>query len=352
MRKTYTFDDVLLPPKWGTNIKSRNECSTTSYFSRHVQIAIPIASANMRTVTDAYMCDAMSQAGGIGILHRAFSDIEDWKLEIDRVKTAKFGISIGINTPWEKLLNYLFSPSRKTHYSPRVVVIDVAHAGNQHVYDFTKEIINWKQQLQLKALDIVVGNIATAEAARRYKELEIDGLKVGVGGGAACTTRLMTGCGVAQLTAIQDVAQVLKRSDIKLIADGGITKPGDVVKALAAGADCVMMGKELAIAKESPGWVDHSRTTKYAPSGHQWSKIYQGEASFRNDRAPEGVQQVISLAVNENPKTVKEIIVDYYQDGIQSGMSYQNAKTIPQLQENAEFWEVSTNTLIENKARN
>lgn len=359
MNKGLTFNDVLLPPKWGTDIKSREECDTSSFFSRNVRLAVPVASANMRTVTGIEMCTAMAKTGGIGILHRNWENTNAWADAIETLGHAvpsygNYGISIGL-TNWPYIMTEVYIIRQNHPFPvPKVVVLDVAHAGNDNALHSVETLIMYRKDKMLAdripRFDIVVGNIATAEAASRYKELDIDGIKVGVGGGAACTTRIMTGCGVPQLGAVMDIARVLKHSKIKLIADGGITEPGDVVKALAAGANCVMMGKELSMAKESTGW-ENLNTKKFTPSANHWCKTYEGEASFRNDRAPEGVKQNILLPIGQSPKTVKEIIVDLYHDGIQSGMSYQNAKTIPQLQENAEFIEVSTNTLIENKAR-
>ncbi len=337
MTRGLTFDDILMPPKW-SDIKSRKDCDTTSRFSRNIPLAIPIASANMRTVTDACMCDAMSEAGGIGILHRYFPDRTGWISEIKKIapKTL-WGISFGLNTPVDfisRIEELVHSGVLPTY--PKVIVVDVANAENEHVFNYVKNLIDWLNDDGLrKTVDIVIGNIATAEAARRYKMLDIDGLKVGVGPGAACTTRIMTGCGVPQFTAIQEISRVLKHSDITLIADGGIQQPGHAAIALAAGADCVMMGKVLSMAKEAPGW-DH------------WEKVYQGEASFREDRSPEGVKQIIK--VSEPPEPVS-LIMYRYKDYIQSSMSYQNAKTIHHFQENATFLEVSTNTLIENKPR-
>ncbi|MGV8131896.1 MAG: IMP dehydrogenase, partial [Candidatus Pacearchaeota archaeon] len=214
-----TFDDVLMPPKW-SDIKSRKECNTTSKFSRHIVLPVPIASANMRTVTDAHMCKAMDLAGGIGILHRAHSTFDLWKADIDIINTAcaeKYGISIGMNTEWKKMLDYVYNFNNLNSPKPKAVVIDVAHAGNSTVYDFVQEVIKYRHTAHPRICqnwDIIVGNIATAEAASMYKKLEIDGLKVGVGPGAACTTRIMTGCGVPQFTAIQEISRVLKHSDI------------------------------------------------------------------------------------------------------------------------------------------
>jgi len=355
MIKALTFDDILMPPKW-SDVESRNQCNTSSNFSRNVRLTVPIASANMRTVTGPEMCNAMALAGGIGILHRAHPAFKDWRADIDKIDKYdidQYGISIGINTGWKDILDYVYNFNKLNSPKPRVVVIDVAHAGNSVIYSFVQEVIEYRKTLTPKVLqnwDIVVGNIATAEAASMYKKLDIDGLKVGVGPGAACTTRIMTGCGVPQFTAIQEISRVLKHSNITLIADGGIQQPGHAAIALAAGADCVMMGKVLSYAKESPGWTTKSEISKFTPSSDQWVKTYQGEASFREDRAPEGVKQHIVLAAGEEPETVNTIM-ERYKDYIQSSMSYQNARTIEHFQENATFIEVSTNTLIENKPR-
>ena len=344
-----TFDDVLLRPCW-SSIKSRMDVDVSTHFSRNVKLDIPFASANMRTVTDAQTCNALAKVGGIGILHRYFGNEEDWINEICKIDwITTWGLSIGTSTPfeWFETIQYRINNEENNIPGSNVIVIDVANAANDCVFEFTKKVINFfKKHPSYYKPDIVVGNIATAEAAKKYKELDIDGLKVGVGAGATCTTRLMTGVGVPQLAAIRDVVNVLRKSDIKIIADGGISQPGDAVKALSAGADSVMMGKVLAFAKESPGW--NFKAPEYGVK--QWTKIYKGEASFRPDRTHEGVTHNIILDVGKEPKPVEEILLDYT-GGLRSAMSYLNAQNIKHLQENAVFIEVSTNTLIENRTR-
>jgi IMP dehydrogenase len=369
MIEKFTFDDVLINPSW-THINSRMDVDISSNFSRNVKLRIPISSANMRTVTDSNMCKAMSDEGGIGILHRGFGPIHDHFLEITKIKNENFGISIGI-IGWKQLLDELVLHKVKkefddsVHYDyffPKVVVLDVANAANDKVYEEVKKIIQYKNRLKEHTelnFDIVVGNIATTEAAKIYKELDIDGIKVGIGPGSCCSTRIMTGIGVPQLSAIIEIASVLKRSDITLIADGGIEKPADFCKAIAAGADCVMMGKILAYAKESPDWgpiMEQVPSYNRLPIGKgydwqptmDWRKEYKGESTFAINRTYEGVSHVLKSF--GEPKSLKEIIKDY-EGGLRSSMSYCNAMNIQHYQENTEFIKVSTNTLIENKTR-
>jgi IMP dehydrogenase len=351
-----TFNDVLLEPRW-SSITSRyeNKLDTSGKFSRNIKLKLPIASANMRTVTDAKMCCAMAEAGGIGILHRNFITTEDWLKEIDDMPHGdNWGLSLGV----QQIENMLKNPTLdliptlyKLRRLPKVIVIDVANAANERVFKLVQKYLAHLDNASPGCrIDVVVGNIATADAAARYKELDIDGIKVGIGPGAACTTRIMTGCGVPQLTAIMEVARVMRHSDIAIIADGGVQQPGHFGIALAAGADCVMMGKKLAYAIESPGWHDLSPESEFTPSKPQFAKTYQGEASFSNDRTHEGVKQNILLEVGDFPKTVKEILAEY-EGGLRSTMAYNNSLTIKHLQENHKFVRVTTNTLIENGAR-
>lgn len=349
MNKKYlTFDDVLLRPVWSDK-KSRmgDDISTAGRASKNVEISIPIMSANMRTVTDANMCNAMAKAGGIGILHRYFNDnLYDWFSEIGKI-TELYGMSVGYEK-WSGVLTELFEPTAdwvEQLRLPAIVVYDVANAANEHIFQDVQKLIKYRDDIETLRnyrFDIIVGNIATAEAAFRYKELNIEGLKVGIGPGSACTTRLMTGCGVPQLTAIQEVFAVLNGTEITLIADGGIEKSGDMCKALAAGADCVMMGKQLAYAKESPGWYYDEKTRWYL-------KDYKGEASFAVNRVPEG--KALGLRLSHEPHVVQHITTEYG-GSLRSCLSYCNAYGLRDLKTNANIIEVSTNTLIENHVRN
>ncbi len=219
-----------------------------------------------------------------------------------------------------------------------VLVVDIAHGHSEMMFNAIKKIREVCGDVQ-----IIAGNIATAEAARDLCEAGVDALKVGVGPGTICITRLVTGCGVPQLTAVLSVAEVAKQYGVPVIADGGIQKSGDIVKALGAGADTVMLGGLLAGTKESPGQIMNRGDKKY--------KVCRGSASFAvaqrrqavqqegknlNEVVPEGVESVV---LYKGP--VAELIGQLV-GGVKSGMSYTNSRTIADLQNNVDFMQITS----------
>ena len=220
-----------------------------------------------------------------------------------------------------------------------VIVIDVAHGHNSRAIETTKLLCKTFGS----KIEIVAGNIATPEAARDLVKAGADGVKVGIGPGAACTTRLVTGVGVPQLSAIMDVAKEAKKLGIPFIADGGIKNSGDLAKALAAGADTAMIGNLLAGTKESPGEYILERGIAY--------KYYRGMASYeataektRLDqtggmggqgdgffRSPEGTSGRVPYR-GEASMVVTDLV-----SGLRSSMSYLGAKNLNEFQKNAEF---------------
>jgi len=214
-----------------------------------------------------------------------------------------------------------------------VLVIDIAHGHSEHMIKAIKSIKEAGGEVQ-----VIAGNIATAQAAKDLCEAGADALKVGIGPGAACTTRLVTGCGVPQLTAVMSVNKVASKYGVPIIADGGIQKSGDIVKAIGAGADSVMLGTMLSGTEESPGVVMKRGSKKF--------KVYRGSASFSvsykrkninlekkdlNDVVPEGVESLVPF------KGPVIDIVSQLIGGLKSGMSYTDSHTIAELQKNVEF---------------
>lgn len=235
-----TFEDVLLVPSYSEVLPS--EVSIGSRFSRNVCLDIPFASAAMDTVTEAPLAKAIAVDGGIGVIHKNMSP-EAQAAEVAAVKAEglKIAAAVGVNAMDRvKLL---------VEAGVDVIVVDSAHGHSKGVIDTLKEI---KKAFKV---DVVVGNIATAEAALALAEAGADGVKVGIGPGSICTTRIVAGIGMPQLSAVADVAEALKGSGIPVIADGGIRYSGDIVKALAAGADCVMCGNLFAGTDEAPGEI-------------------------------------------------------------------------------------------------
>ena len=235
-----TFEDVLLVPSYSEVLPS--EVSIGSRFSCNVKLDIPFASAAMDTVTEADLAKAIAAEGGIGVIHKNMSP-EAQAAEVAAVKADGFRVAAAVGVRAMDRVRALVEAGVD------VIVVDSAHGHSKGVIDTLKEI---KKAFKV---DVVVGNIATAEAALALAEAGADGVKVGIGPGSICTTRIVAGIGVPQLSAVASVAEALEGSGIPVIADGGIRYSGDIVKALAAGADCVMCGNLFAGTDEAPGEI-------------------------------------------------------------------------------------------------
>ena len=449
-----TYDDVLLIPAYSEVLPRKVDIS--SYFSKKIQIKIPIVSAAMDTVTESRMAIAMAQEGGIGVLHKNM-DIDAQATKVRQVKRAENGMIIdpitlqenavigdavnimkefkiggipvvndnnrlvGIITnrdmrfekdmskpvvdvmTKEKLITTTefinfedaeeILQEHKIEKLPVVdadyrlvglityrdiikikerpdackdsrgrlrvaaavgvtsetidrvqalvaagvdaVVIDTAHGHSKGVLDMARKV-----KASFPEVDLVVGNIATAEAARDLIKAGVDGIKVGIGPGSICTTRVIAGVGVPQLTAIYDVANALKGTDIPVIADGGVRYTGDVVKAIAAGASSVMAGSLFAGVEESPGETIIYEGRKY--------KTYRGMGSIEamqqgsKDRYFQDVEEDVKKLVPEGIvgrvpyKGQLSEVVHQMVGGLRAGMGYCGAKNIKSLQ-NARF---------------
>ena len=235
-----TFEDVLLVPSYSEVLPS--EVSIGSRFSRNVRLDIPFASAAMDTVTESSLAKAIAAEGGIGVIHKNMTP-EAQAAEVAAVKAEGFRVAAAVG------VRALDRVKALVEAGVDVIVVDSAHGHSKGVIDTLKEI---KKAFKV---DVVVGNIATAEAALALAEAGADGVKVGIGPGSICTTRIVAGIGVPQLSAVASVAEALEGSGIPVIADGGIRYSGDIVKALAAGADCVMCGNLFAGTDEAPGEI-------------------------------------------------------------------------------------------------
>lgn len=334
-----TFDDVLLEPNYCT-IHSRNDVNLKSRLTREHYIDIPIIAANMDTVTESDMMYAMYELGGIGIMHR-FMSLEGLRYNICdflhyfKEELPLIATSVGFNDNFsERLALY-----KEMHVS--IICVDVAHGHCDRMLDTISQIKCFDDNFQ-----VIAGNIATKKAAIDLCNAGADAIKVGVGPGSMCTTRIVTGVGVPQLTAIMECAKGAERYNIPIIADGGIRNSGDVIKALAAGAETVMVGNIISGTDETPG-----QTFPDISSGKKF-KMYRGMAS--NDAmigwkgeeyhaAPEGESRFV-----EHKGSVSKII-SVLVAGLRSGMTYCNACTMKELQNNAIFRRISSNCLTENK---
>lgn len=312
-----SFDDVLLVPKMGL-LRKREDADISSELVKGVKLDIPIISAPMASVTEGKMAEAMALAGGFGVIHR-FLSIEE---QIDQFKLSggNAAVAIGINEGYDRW-DALYEAGCG------IFCLDVAHGHHVEVAQFLT-----KRPFRLERTSVIVGNVATEQAANYLAHAGISAIKVGIGPGAVCTTREVTGFGVPQFTAIRDVSFVIRNSysNIRIIADGGIRNSGDIVKALAAGADTVMIGRLLAGADESPH-----------------PGLYWGMASKRvnGHHAPEGIEGAVERTgpVSDTLKTLAW--------GIKSGISYGGAVDIAGLRNNAEFTRVTPNSMAESGTR-
>jgi len=341
-----TFDDALIVPAY-SEIESRQEISTAQEFL-NLKLEIPILSANMDFVTGVSMVNAMYFKGGLGILHRFYDSDTNYISEIDAVNIkVPLWISVGIRDLKASLDFIKRVQSRVDNLYG--VCIDVAHGHHKKVGELL-EIIKGSAVDKISNLKVIAGNVATAEGTDFLRESGADAIKVGIGAGSVCTTRTVAGVGIPQLSAILECASVkIDYPQTVLIADGGIRCSGDIAKALAAGADVVMVGHMLAGTDEAPGEiVDDGIIYTWSDPNRPKYKRYRGQASFgANDSryVKEGIEGLVPYKGPVAP------ILDDIQAGLRSSMSYVGARTLEEFRENAKFIEVSSHTLMENNTR-
>lgn len=354
-----TFDDILLLPDY-TEIR-REEVDVSTQLTKDIRLTIPLLSSPMDTVTTAPLAIALAQEGGMGIIHRNLS-IEKQAEEVKKVKDAKLnvGAAVGTGNDLEERLRAL------VEVGTDAFVVDSAHGYSKGIIDATVFIKKTYPKVSL-----ISGNVATTEGAQALIDAGADALRVGMGPGSICTTRIISGMGVPQVTAIMETARAAKAAGVPVIADGGIKFSGDILKALAAGASAVMMGSYFASALESPGKVvtlekqhvpqrfksilktDVAEYTfkEYRGMGsvgamQQGAKI-KSEDEFHGkdykDRVlvAEGVEGLVPVK-----GTVKDL-VDQSIGGIKSGMYYVGVKNIKELHEKAKFMQITQASLTE-----
>jgi IMP dehydrogenase len=336
MKKFFTFDDVALVPQFN-NVPSRTEPNLETWLTRDRKIAIPLVASNMDTVIGEELAEVLIQNGSILIYHR-FTDFETQKKWVEKYRDKTF-ISMGMQT------NKLEEAQKLLDLGAAGVCIDVAHGHSDRMF---RIIENIKKSHPSK--DVIAGNVCTAMAYHDLVNAGADAVKVGIGPGAACTTRVVTGFGVPQFSAIQECARIAEKLRIPLIADGGIRDSRDVVLALAAGASSVMLGKLFAITKES---ASEKRKSTNSPTGLEAK--YRGQASedFQNSFYGSIKNKTVAEGVDFwAPVTgTAQQLIDKLLGGLRSGLTYGGARNIKELQRKAEFVEVTQSYLHESRPR-
>lgn len=348
-----TFDDVLLVPAYSEVLP--REVSTKARFTRNISLNIPIVSAAMDTVSEKVMAIMLARKGGISVVHknmgieaqaRQIREVKEYPAEGDKIPCldaeGRLRVAAGVGIT----ADVLDRVTALVEAGVDAIVLDSAHGDSHGVVEALRKI-----KAVYPELDTVVGNIATAEAAVRLIEAGADSLKVGIGPGSICTTRIIAGVGVPQISAIYDVAKAAEGSGVPVIADGGLRYSGDIVKALAAGGDSVMIGSMFAGTDEAPGEIFEENGRKFksyrgmgsvdAMKAGSRDRYFQDGEDSTKKLVPEGV-----VARVPYKGSVGDIIYQLV-GGIRSGMGYCGAADIDALH-TARFVRITANGLVEN----
>jgi len=323
--QSLTYDDISLIPTQVSRIKSRTEASTSCSFLG-IKLNVPVISSPMDSVTGIEMAKELTNAGSLGIVNRFDSSL-------DSVLYAKNGkgikaVSIALNTDLKTI--------EKIAAKKYIICIDTANANNKEVLKKTEMI---KKKFDVK---VIVGNIAHGGTLDQLENAGADAVRVGIGGGSVCTTSIQTGIGIGQVSSLLNIyfSRFQKKLKIKIIADGGIKSPGDVAKAIALGADTVMLGRMLSGTRETPGEV-----IKY--NGQLWKK-YRGSASFGVKMRNEFIEGEETMVAYKG--TVRNVI-DGISDGLKSSMSYMNCFNLDELRKTEAFAILSNSSYLERLPR-
>lgn len=355
-KKGLTFDDVLLIPAESHVLP--NEVKLDTKLATNLQLHIPLISAGMDTVTEGNMAIAMAENGGLGVIHKNLSI----KAQVEEVKKVKSktvdpnllhpavdeqgrllaAAAVGVTSDtFERAENLLKAGAD-------AIVIDTAHGHSAGVLRKIKEI-----REHFPNATLIAGNVATGEGTAALFDAGVDVVKVGIGPGSICTTRIVAGVGVPQITAIYDAASVAQKYGKKIIADGGIKYSGDVVKALAAGGNAVMLGSMFSGTTEAPGTIftnEGKQFKSYRGMGsvgamsqqHGSSdRYFQGGVNEANKLVPEGVEALVPY------KGDVSNIIYQIDGGLRAGMGYVGAGTIEELIENGQFIQITNAGLRE-----
>ncbi len=345
IKESLTFDDVTLAPKYSSVLPS--DVQTETSLTSNLQLKIPLITSAMDTVTEAKMAIAIAKAGGIGVIHRNLS-IKKQVIEIKKVKSLglKVGAAVGAGT------NEFERAKEILKCKIDLIVVDTAHGHTKKVGEIIKRI----KKIKPKSVSICAGNVATEDAAKFLIKLGVDIIKVGIGPGSICTTRLVAGIGVPQLSAILNVKNGVKSRKVSIIADGGIKFSGDIAKALAAGADAVMIGSLFAGTDEAPGKVIRRGGKLFksfrgmgsigAMNRGSADRYYQSKQKDKSKYVPEGVEGFVKYK-GKVDKIFYQLI-----GGLKSSMGYLGAKKIKILRQNPKFVKITKAGFYESMVHN
>ncbi len=345
IKEALTFDDVTLAPKYSEILPS--ETDTSIVLTNFLNLKVPLLSSAMDTITESKMAIAMAKAGGLGVIHRNL-DISNQIKEIRKVKKEKLLVGAAVGAG----LNEFKRAEMILKENIDMIVVDTAHGHTKKVADIIKFI---KKKKNTKTA-LCAGNIATAEAAKFLYKLGVDVIKVGIGPGSICTTRLVAGIGVPQLSAILNVKNAVKNKNVKIISDGGIKYSGDLAKAFAAGADAVMIGSLFAGTEETPGKLIKKNGKLFksfrgmgsvgAMNKGSADRYFQSKQKDLSKYVPEGVEGLAKYKGRVGDIVYKLI------GGLKSSMGYLGSKQIKHLRKKPQFVKITKAGFYESMVHN
>jgi len=345
IKEALTFDDVTLAPNYSEILPS--ETNTSTKLSKNLTLKIPLISSAMDTVTEGRMAVAIAEKGGVGVIHRNLS-IKKQIYEIQKVKNKKLlvGAAVGASLNEHKRAEMILKENLD------LIVVDTAHGHTKKVSDIIKKIVKIKP----KKTTLCAGNIATEEAAKFLIKLGVDVIKVGIGPGSICTTRLVAGIGVPQLSAIMNVKKGKGNSKTSIIADGGIKFSGDIAKALAAGADAVMIGSLFAGTDQAPGKIIKKNGKLFksfrgmgsigAMNKGSADRYFQTKQKNTSKYVPEGVEGFVKYK-GKVDKIIYQLV-----GGLKSSMGYLGSKKIIDLRKKPKFYKITKAGFFESMVHN
>jgi len=354
-----TFDDILLLPNYSDF--SRADITLDTKLSRHISLKIPLVSSPMDTVTEAQMAIALGKLGGFGFIHRNVT-IEDQATEVQKVvkERVSVGAAVGANKGFEERVDALVKSGAAA------ILVDSAHGFSKKVLETVAFIKHTYPHV-----DVIGGSVATREGAEALIKAGADGLRVGMGPGAICTTRVISGMGVPQITALLSIVPTAKKADVPVIADGGIKYSGDIVKALAVGASSVMMGGFFAATSEAPG---KKVMLHKGQVPRRFQSIFKQDQEMYEFKEYRGMGSVGAMKKGAEIKSEDEFHGKTYKDrvlvaegveglvpikgkvidvveqalgGIRSGFYYVGSKNVRELTEKAQFIHITQASLTE-----